>query len=89
VDTTQPSPLHFEQSTVLLLSQPSGSYASVGLQAGLWNPGNKLGEPMVGFTPAVADLDHDGHRDIVTHQRRREESAEQPCDRAPVNGGGT
>lgn len=52
-------------STVLLLSQPGGGHASVGLQAGLWQPGNADGKPMTGWSPALVDFDHDGFLDIL------------------------
>ncbi len=57
--------LPYSVSTILLLSQPGGGHASVGLQAGLWAPLNAAGDWMTGWSPAIFDFDHDGHADIL------------------------
>ena len=52
-------------SNNFLLSQPGGGRKLAGLQAGLWAPLSAAKVPMVAWSPAFADLDHDGHLDLV------------------------
>ncbi len=52
-------------SNHLLLSQPNGARKQAGWQAGVWAPLAKGGHLMVAWSPALTDLDHDGHVDIL------------------------
>lgn len=52
-------------SNKYLLSQANGAYALAGLTAGLWAPLSASGKTMVAWTPAWADLDRDGHHDLL------------------------
>ncbi|MSQ84879.1 MAG: hypothetical protein EXR77_18735 [Myxococcales bacterium] len=59
-------PAVFDSSgSEFLLSQPGGGRKLAGLQAGLWAPLSAGATTMTSWSPAFADLDHDGHLDVV------------------------
>lgn len=64
IDLANPM-LYAITSNVYSLSQPGGKRVDAGLQAGLWAPLSKTGKAMVAWSPVWADLDHDGHLDLL------------------------
>jgi hypothetical protein len=63
-DKRQPTPPNVD-SLFFLLSQPGGGRLNAGKQAGVWAPLSETRKPMIAWSAAWSDLDHDGALDLL------------------------